>query len=147
EAERADALTEVLAAEIASRPEDIRGGVLAALASLYPLEPVAASGSLAARLAELEGEVMRLQTDLAAARATLAPAPPPASSAVDAAGIVEALLGSAERSDATEERLTTVIHVLVAFADNLGRTFLGATADPGETMAGRIRALIADESA
>ncbi len=152
EAERLQALVDVLRTELSAVPAAERGAVVAALQALHP-EPTEraatpAVGASTVRERELEAEVERL-------RAALAAAPAPAPVAIAAAGdteraLVAALAGSGADLDALvadpalAARVTAAARALTEFAEMMGRVFLGATADADRTMAGRVRGLAAD---
>jgi hypothetical protein len=152
EAERLDALTETLRAELTALAAAERGPVLGALRALHPPEPpsVGSSGPTA-RERELEEEVERLRAELAARpTASAAPAAAPATGDLGRR-IAAALLGPGRDVDrllaegaAAEERIVSTVAALVEFAGRLGRVYLGATADADRTMAGRVQAFLAD---
>lgn len=146
-AARGEAIFQALRAELRALPADARGGVLAALQALHPVDVVvpATPAGPSVREGELEAEVERLRAQVATH--TAAPAP----SGRLAERVARALLGSARdvgrflaQGGAAEDRLVEAIEALVGFAGQLGRVYGGATADSDRTMAGRFEGLLAD---
>lgn len=152
EAERTEALAEVLRAEVGARPAAARAPLVAALRSFAPEEAAIAPSVPAAALRALEAEVERLGRELAARPVPVAAAAPaPAAAGELARRMVTVLLGSGRDAEAllaggpaAEERLLGALAALVDFTGRLGRVFLGATTDAERTMAGRTQALLAD---
>jgi hypothetical protein len=150
EAERAEALALALRDEMDALPAAARAAVLAALDALHPEEIVriVAPEGPSVRERELEDEVAALRAQLAAR-----PEAPAVRPAADPLGrrLLQTLLGSGGDASAvlddagSEPRVVGVVEALVEFAETVGRSILGLTADPDRTMAGRIRGMLVSE--
>jgi hypothetical protein len=149
EAERLDALVRDLREELRA-PGRGRGAVLHTLRAPQPKDELtprpAAETVPSARELELEEEVGRLRSALAAAEAR---APAPAGGLVGTLGKmlmlpsrdVEALIAGGA---AAEEGLLATLDVLVDFALGLLRAYIPVTQDEDRTMAGMVQRLLAD---